>query len=842
MASAMRSAMNRKTFLALLACAMFMAAGCGSGDDDDDDSDSAYDDDTDDDADDDADDDTFPPLDDDAQEIDFWPVNPAPQAEMAAWFDERPALLERSLYFSWFNALDGYPGRGALGDFGVGNGRVFALEGMNRDINALTEYTGPYYQNNGGRFGDTPARLFVNSEAVTPGHQWIWRVRGAAINVTKTMSADETLELFTLDFAPPELDAIVRFLVVRNTHETLTIENVSVRQAPVRDGDDEIETADGCQIQRRGEKVLYLCGAQAGDGVAPAGGDLVASWPSLGPGEERTALTAFIFVTEDDEGSAAAIRDDVRERGIDTLLDETLAWWGDYLDVGAKLDVPDPKVADLYEGMLVTIGVLTDQSGAVTPMSRYSSAWLRDTDGPTRFYDRIGRFDDSARTMDYVYRVGVLDHEIANSMPLDRDVSGVTDPVDARTFWESCNFMPGRYKAEAPSFVPIIYFRHWLATGSDDLIDARYEYLRAALTLQERTAENLMRFSGDETFRYPLMTAMLELEEVQENYYSLYSNLLMVVASQMMSRIGESTGRDEDVDLFDDIANDVRAATEANYRFGDRYAPVLAIDDLEPWNFPFEDVSTQPVWLGYFDGASDDAAATVQDTIDFLQRDDGTLLFPEALFGFAASPYYTGMVPGFHLVNVARVDHPDGELVFNAMDLTASESGNYSEMQTRNHNMFTITHARSGRGLEEITSRYRPWEGGINLDAVLEYLFGMHVDVPARTMRFFPHLPNRWTSSGMRELPAGMDGDYDLRIERDGTNWTLTIDSRSPHDFVGEMTFADEGSLAVSATVNDAAHANVETIERWGRTRATLREVPVLANATTRVVVAFSTN
>ncbi|MCL4234291.1 MAG: hypothetical protein KJ042_07215, partial [Deltaproteobacteria bacterium] len=443
------------------------------------------------------------------------------------------------------------------------------------------------------------ARLFVGDEAATPGHQWIWRVRGAAINVTKTMSADESLELFTVDFAPPDLDAIVRLLIVRNAHDSVSYENVAVRQAPVRDGGDAIETSDGCVIQRRGEKVLHICGAQDGADIAPDGGDLVALWPSLAPGEEATALTAFVFVADDNEAAAPAIREAVRDRGIDALLDDTLDWWRDYLDVGAKLDVPDPKVADLYEGMQVTIGVLTDQSGAVTPMSRYSSAWLRDTDGPTRFYDRIGRFDDSARAMDYVYRVGVLDHEIANSMPLDRDVSGVTDPADARTFWESCDFMPGRYKAEAPSFVPIMYYRHWLATGNDELIDARYEYLRAALTLQERTPDDLMRFSGDETFRYPLMVAMLEIEEVQENYYSLYSNLLTVVASEMMSRVAGATGRDEDVEYFADTADDVRAATEAFYRFGDRYAPVLAIDDLEPWNFPFEDVSTQPVWLDY---------------------------------------------------------------------------------------------------------------------------------------------------------------------------------------------------------------------------------------------------
>ncbi|MCL4234510.1 MAG: hypothetical protein KJ042_08330, partial [Deltaproteobacteria bacterium] len=250
----------------------------------------------------------------------------------------------------------------------------------------------------------------------------------------------------------------------------------------------------------------------------------------------------------------------------------------------------------------------------------------------------------------------------------------------------------------------------------------------------------------------------------------------------------------------------------------------------------------QPVWLDYLDPTSDDAAATVQDYADSLQRDDGSLLFPEALFGFASTPFYTGMVPGFHLVNVARVDHPDGALVFNAIDLTASDSGNYSEMQTRNHNMFTVTHARSGRGLEEVTSRYRPWEGGINLDAVLEYLFGTHVDFPAKTMRFFPHLPNRWTSSGMRDLPAGEDGAYDLRVERDGGTWTLVVESRSTHDFIAEVTFGEDGAAAVSTTVNDTAHANVDTIERWGRTRAILRDVPIAANATTRVVATFSSD
>ncbi len=766
-----------------------------SCDDDDDDNDSLTDpgpddDDTDDDADDD---------DDTGDGISYWPFENAP-TDFAEWFEDFAWLKDTSLYFDHIGPTDTM-GRGKQGDFGFGNGRVFALMGLNDPLNTLTEFTGPFYQAASGKFGDCPSMFWVGEKKKRFNEQWIWRVRGAAIMVTKEITQDRTLALYTVTFTPPGIDAICRMLIAVNLGDE-SIENVAIHTKPWYDSQERVAIVEQHITQvRDDEKTLYIGGFENDSGVLihPSGKGLAATWEKIEAGEQKTALIYFAFTSTGGETTVSDIRTQIENAGFDGLLEQTRQWWGEYLGGGAALRTPDPKVNDLYEGMQITIASSTDERGGVSEMSRYTSAWLRDTFGATLFYLSIGRVEDAFNMMDYIYRVSIDHQAIRNSMPLDIDIGDTTDPQNPREFWEGVNFMPGRDKAESPSYIPLGYAHYYKITGDLDTIRERYEFLRATLTLQERTPENLLPFSGDETFRYPLMFVIPSIQEPGVNWYSANSSFLFVAAAERMAQLADDLADDAEVETWTHLADEVRQATEQYYWQGDHYAVIVDKQTLEPWPLSFEDVSTKPIFTGYLDPDTEQARSHVDHFVSYLMRDDGTLLSPKAIFGYGPTILYDGMVPGLFLDNAARVDHPTGELAFNALDLTASLSGNYSEMHWRNHNMFTATHAKSGRIFSEVTSRFRTWEGGYNLNALVQYLIGADIDYPNHRLSLFPRLPNNWPELEMLGMPAGSDGSYDLRVVKDGLAWTVTITSHASEDLTVDLRLSEDGEFTPSA-------------------------------------------
>ncbi|MBI5479563.1 MAG: hypothetical protein HY906_11935, partial [Deltaproteobacteria bacterium] len=496
----------------------------------------------------------------------------------------------------------------------------------------------------------------------------------------------------------------------------------------------------------------------------------------LAPGAEQVVVLAWVTATDaaQEEETVTALRGTT----VDALLAATRDAWGTFLGRAARLESPDPRVDDLLEGMVVTVRTQQTWLGGVSPMSRYSLMWLRDTAGAVRFFLRMGLHEEARAMLDYLHLAAVMRGDIANALRLDY----APDPPPAEPDWAALPPMEGRTSAEGPSHLPLMALWYHQATGDASLVEAQYEFLKRAVLAQNVDQDGLQGFSGDETYRAALAASLgLDLEhDFVACCTSANSSFLYVAAANALALLASVLSRPADEAALRERADLVRAAAEAVYwspgdsdgvSGGGSYAPFrdrAAPDPLPP---PFEDVSLAPLWVGYSSPDDPRQQQNVATVVGRLGRDDGSVqsaLDPsyQKFLGLdVVEGVYTGMVPGFSLYSLALVDHPRAEAAFNLLGRAASPSGNYAEYQIHDdHSALQVLYNPAG-GIGDMTARYRPWEGGINLDALVVYLAGFEPDMIAGHHRLAPRLPNGWPSMRWTGLRAGADR-LDLVVEQ----------------------------------------------------------------------------
>jgi len=220
--------------------------------------------------------------------------------------------------------------------------------------------------------------------------------------------------------------------------------------------------------------------------------------------------------------------------------------------------------------------------------------------------------------------------------------------------------------------------------------------------------------------------------------------------------MAEKLGKTDEAADYRERAERVRQATEKYYWQEDRgyYAPAMSdlSDQVQP--SPFAPINLRPLWIGY---ASDTARQrqNVLDSLKYLWREDGTLkTTPEF------EPYVT-MIPGYTLYALASIGHPAAEAALNGVLAAAEKSGGFAEMNEADN-----------RPSDEIWGqhRIRPWEGGINAEAILYYLTGMEADAANGRVFLHPQMPRGWHEMTISNLPVG---EAHLRLEVKGEEATV---------------------------------------------------------------------
>jgi hypothetical protein len=162
--------------------------------------------------------------------------------------------------------------------------------------------------------------------------------------------------------------------------------------------------------------------------------------------------------------------------------------------------------------------------------------------------------------------------------------------------------------------------------------------------------------------------------------------------------------------------------------------------------------------------------------------------------GIADAGIYTGMLPGYSLRALAMASHPKAEAQFNGLRKSLSPSGNYAEyMVAKDYSALQISYDPLG-ALGDYTARFRPWEGGINLESAFYYLTGFEPNAERGVVILRPHLPNGWGYMQVKrmrfkdnyfDLDVRMVGHERARImvelkEGEGFDLELVTESKSP--------------------------------------------------------------
>lgn len=661
----------------------------------------------------------------------FWDWDTS-ETEMAQWFMEREYLLDTS---SWFEHVDleenpsTYPDRGHLAAFGMGNGRVFTLLGLDIPLNSLSTTIGPYYQDVGGYFADQSIHTLVEGDRLNPKEEWMWRVRGTDIILSKTLYYESSLELYTCTFIPREEQAILRKLILVNRGSQ-----------PLNDVDLELKIVGDALpqgdflIQERGDKNMAIWGENQLNQVGnPQLQQYIIPVGTIDAGDEVVGELYYYFYQ--DTESLTDIQSSITSKSFDTHLQETFEWWNEWMSEVQLPITPDVRVNDLMDSGIVIIQTQVDQSGATSNLHRYTSAFVRDTFAITLFYLTIGKFDEAKGFLDYLLKSYTVRHAITNSTSLTLDISSYAPPSDPESFWSTADFMPGAGKVEAPSYIPLAWYEYYKTTGDIKYLDDHFEYLKYSLLLQEKTDEGLMGWSGDEDFRYPLNIAMSEGqglgEDPEDRYYSFNSAILYVSACEKLAEIADLLGRLADRDLLLSEAQFVRQATETHFwnKAGGFYYIGIPLPDKSTgaYPYPFEDVSPKPVWHGYHTGTEEREKANIQNSKAFLMHADGMIISP-FMRDNSLLNLYDGMVPGYWLYTLASTYDPDAQKVYELYNRIASDSGEFCEMHKADYSSFHLAHDATGVSAEDITARFRPWETAINLYSLIFYLNqGEHV-------------------------------------------------------------------------------------------------------------------
>lgn len=688
----------------------------------------------------------------------LWTGPGEPPVLKGKFYDEHADIFSRISH--WFTHVKGpdRPDTGHLGAFGIGNGTIFGIMGMTYPLNTLHEMIGPVYKKGDGFFGDYWLNILDKAgNKVRFDEEWAMRSMYAPVVITRAETTDWRMD--TVDFAPwvqgDMRRCIIRVVLITNLGKGPSNPVVLNVHAFNRTWPQD----DGTLLGKKGTRRV-ITGFQGIKGRTDKR-NLSMDVPVLQAGQTQK----FVLFHCTGEGEVKPPPQFDAGRLLDLTGQAFQAW-----DTGLlQVDLPDPMVKDFIDGMKQTLKVQTTQAGANCPMSEYTGVWARDSIGPILAWLDLGAFDDATRLLDYIYYGILHGGGLGNSYPADLDISQAVTPID----WDKQPALSGRTGAETPSYMVIEYGILHRFTGLTQRISDRWGFLKYCLLKQEFGSDNLLPFTGDETFR-PAMDAAFGLDlsySHAENSWSANSSFLWLGAERMFEDMANAIGQTADKQATADLAVSVQAGAIKHYLLPDNCFAAYEDKATGKPSPPFEDVALKTVWAGWLNGNDDMAQKALSCLVKRLEVEPGILQSPldPQYRNFhnlkIEKGLYTGMLPGYTLSVMAQTGYGHAQDAFNAFRLSISTSGNLDEaMIFDDHSGLTLVYDQAG-ALGDYTAKFRPWEGGITLDAVLSYLVGFVPDAGDSIIRIRPHLPNHWGYAKYLGLRMG-DGLFDLEIQQ----------------------------------------------------------------------------
>lgn len=680
----------------------------------------------------------------------YLPAAAARGAELkdVRFFRDHPALLDLSTLSIEVDKTVKKPSRARLGAFGIGGLNAFTLMGLSYPFNTYHNTATYYFP----FFGDSRVALEAGGKEIDFPKDAIWYVRGASVAVTR--EEDARLSMFTVNFSPPETGALVR-VVILSAREDVKGARLF---AELFGG---CETKGGTLVQTRdtGARTRTLTvGSLDGGAGSAADCRLTVDVPELKKGDEKVFYFYYAIQTGENPGETVAARLMAEKTG---LLDETVAYWRNYLAGSTRLVTPDARLNDMVENQKIAERIQRNGNNAMVVVVKYADrSHDRENLHVTRYYLMMGMPEDARAIMMYGYYAAQVEGAILNSQAADLDISRLPASVD----WEHIpldNDDSIRHVAERPSWTILMYYRYFKQTGDLDTIRTVYPYLRRNLVGQEITPEGLMPFHGDEMGQITIPTYISSGQQLSK-FYSFESSFAFSVAARGMEEIADALGKPEDRALFAGLRERVETAAEKYYWMEKDgfYAIMLRKSNLEPIVKPFPLVSLNAITAGY-DKYPERFRLNLLNTIDALRQKDGSIRMARG------ASLYHGQLQGEYLFNLKYFHHPLAARMFYLLVHEISDpAGMLSEAMSNSHAHLSLSIDQTGKAKED-ARRFGPWESALDVASVVYYLTGMSADARTMEVRLVPEMPKGWDKWELRD-GAVKKNHFDFFASDDG--------------------------------------------------------------------------
>ncbi|MGI5819359.1 MAG: hypothetical protein ACOX9R_14815 [Armatimonadota bacterium] len=706
-------------------------------------------------------------------------------------------------YDAWRHEIDlneAMPTYSDLGAYPVGNGRLFGVVGLSMPVGTVQDIIGPTYQKVAGLLGTWVPAVLVDGESIAVARQstrWI-----APGGIVHSRWEGESVHVDLLQTVPPELDVIATLILVTNVGGGAIDVSLGLESSlPVERAD------SGDLLCTRGDIVVR--GGFAGAKTSVVNRGVIPHFPAelpervlptsraalemdsqsvicrLGAVAPDESVGKIAYVAVGTAEDTAVIAQGVEEQGWQ-LFEDAHRWWQDWHDRTLIVEGAGDEIDQFMAIQKYLCRVQQAEAGGYSPMHKYSFRWIRDSNGPIKFLLDVGDFDSVDRDLSYHFAGCALKRDIYNNIELNLDVD-LDDPPQID--WSD---VPTQ-KAESASFVILQNWWYYRHTGETGQLEQRWEYLQRVFDGHEIDAQGRLLFHGDETYRFPgyqLLTAEPEAvsDYVHLTLCSADSGFEYVAAAEAMAEMAARIGRPADeIARYREAARFVREATERWYWQEDRgyYAPAMSAVSGELYRYPFANINTRPTWIGYA-GADERQRRNVVSALRWLYRPEAgtTNLTPTCA-------YTVGMTPGMVLSALTVIEHPEASHALEGLLTAAEASGGFAEM-----NRPDDTPSREVWGMH----RVRPWEGGINGSAVLEYLTGFEPDAPNRAVSLAPRLPRGTETMTVRNLRVA-DAKLTLEVEPAGEDLAVRVICEEAAQPIAVRVREQRGTLAEGETL-----------------------------------------
>lgn len=663
------------------------------------------------------------------------------------------------------------------GAYCIGNGRSFALIGLSSPLWNWSNLYGASYQE--PDLGSMAMNVTRSGLEVDTSKQTIGWVRRSG--VVRVHAEGNGLTVETYDFAPVAPSdnnawdnpaVLVRLVRVVNTgdHDETDLD-IALKIQPEWNlkysvKDEAHDVLWDQKPKKPKKRTFWRLGAFNSRRARVWDNNLHYSLLPLKPGEESWAAFYLVSANSSEENSSQT--EEIKKKGPAQLLDETRSYYADWFAKGTTFS-GDAKIADLFEVAPLIFKAQQSYSGGFSPIIGYTYTWIRDNNGPIRWFLKTGHPEEAKRAMDFFYGVasttGTLPNSIRVDFPLDYHLKDLSN-------------MRVEF-AETPNWIVLQYWWYYLSTGDIELVRARWNYLKQCIFGQLNEDDRYF-FQRDETYLWCLESRIFDYVTFPNYYLSTFgfstdSSFELVSAADHLAYLGKYLEMDKDVSDLKKFAERVRAKTEENYwnDKGGYWAPAQSL--LGPlYNAPFANILLNPFWCGYARNdlnplgetafSTKRAVDAIKNAYPWLGRDDGFWKTTPTV-GF-----FVGMNPGQLLYDLCKARLPWAGKVYPDLLKTASPSGDFAEMYDSQYHPWNPPSLGVGT-----SGRVRPWEGGLDTEAVLEYLTGFAPDAGNGNVVFSPHLPEEMKEFGAQRLWVGQ-ARVSIEMKRVGSKkWTFTL-------------------------------------------------------------------